>query len=618
MKGTAKPQGEIRLSQLVTTFGPGSMMDLPNHSVLIAGLDYWTPGGEAISEPRLSRKLATILDVPSIDLRTPPPATNDPTAPQRGIAGFQFPEWFIVQGSEDSDGEKHRSRLLVHRKALTKGKYIDRDKKRRTVVPVRFVRACRAGHIADIDWYEFVHNGPSECRLQGRQLFIDERGTTGDLQEIYIRCDCGKADRSLAQAAVLSNKALGACDGPRPWLGAFHTKESCGEPNRLLIRSASNAYFPQTMSVISLPDRDQAVRRAVDKMWDHLELVQNLDDLKHERRKSAVRDGLEGLTDEEVLAEIYSKHLGAPKTEKSVKVAELETLITAKDEIGEDRPDGVFFARNLPRRFWDAPWMRPIQRVVLVHRLREVVAQVGFTRFESVAPDLEGELDIGVKRASLAREVSWLPAFENRGEGVFLQFDREYLKNWMNQDAVGERAEELQRGFGEWRKEHSSSSHVAISLAYYMMHSFSHLLLTAVSLKCGYPASSIRERIYAIPEIGYGVLLYTGSSDAEGTLGGLVQVGRQIHEIVKSALELGTLCSNDPVCAQHEPASPHEHRFLHGSACHGCLLISETSCEQQNDFLDRSLVVRTVQGKGAELFSEAVTNEGITASVVAK
>jgi hypothetical protein len=136
--------------------------------------------------------------------------------------------------------------------------------------------------------------------------------------------------------------------------------------------------------------------------------------------------------------------------------------------------------------------------------------------------------------------VTWIPAFENRGEGIFLQVDRDYLKNWMNQDAVGDRAEELQRGFGEWRKEHSSSSREAISLACYMMHSFSHLLLTAVALKCGYPASSIRERIYAIPDIGYGVLLYTGSSDAEGTLGGLIQVGRRIHEVVRSALALGT------------------------------------------------------------------------------
>ena len=89
-----------------------------------------------------------------------------------------------------------------------------------------------------------------------------------------------------------------------------------------------------------------------------------------------------------------------------------------------------------------------------------------------------------------------------------------------------------------------------------------------------------------------------------------MQVGRRIHESVRNALELGALCSNDPVCAQHTPASDQEQRFLHGSACHGCLLISETSCEQQNDFLDRALVVRTVEDSGAEFFQEKILGEG--------
>jgi hypothetical protein len=137
-----------------------------------------------------------------------------------------------------------------------------------------------------------------------------------------------------------------------------------------------------------------------------------------------------------------------------------------------------------------------------------------------------------------------------------------------------------------------------------MLHSFAHLLITSVALECGYPASSVRERIYALPAIGYGVLVYTGSSDAEGTLGGLVEVGRRIADAIHSALELGRLCSNDPVCSQHVPESAHEHRFLQGAACHGCVLIAETSCEQQNELLDRALVVRTVQGPGAEFFTE--------------
>ncbi len=608
MKTNKKPHGEIRQSQLITTFGPGSMVDLPNHSVLVAGLEFWTAGGDIISEPRLSQKLAKVLNVPMVMLKTPPPADDDPTAPPRGITAFQFPEWFITQDLEKQEGGSTRSRLLVHRTSLTRGRYIDRDKKKRSVVPVRFVRACRAGHISDIDWYAFVHNGPSDCAKQARLLFVDERGTSGDLTEVFIRCEC-KAERSMAQAAILAKQALGLCDGKRPWLGPAYTKETCGEPNRLLIRSASNAYFPQTMSVISLPDRDETVRQAVDGVWSFLELVEDIDQLRYERKKATVKSALEGLSDEEVFADLQARRGGGIKAEKSVKVAELETLIAAKEELGEDRPEGIFFARSLPRKAWDRPWMAPVERIVLVHRLREVVAEVGFTRFESAAPDIEGELDIGVKRASLAREVSWLPAFENKGEGIFIQFKRKTIQDWLMSAPVQKRGISLAQGFLLWRDEHQGSKREFPNLPYLLLHSFSHLLITAVALSCGYPASSIRERIYAIPDVGYGLLLYTGTSDAEGTLGGLVQVGRRIHETVRGAIDLGMLCSNDPVCAQHDASGP-ERRFLHGAACHGCLLISETSCEQQNDFLDRALVVPTVQSLGSEFFKEMIETDG--------
>ena len=290
-------------------------------------------------------------------------------------------------------------------------------------------------------------------------------------------------------------------------------------------------------------------------------------------------------------------------------------VLASKDEVGEDRPEGIFHARALPSAVWDRPWMQPIEHVILVHRLREVVAQLGFTRFEAAAPDIEGELDIGVRRASLAREISWLPAFENRGEGIFLQFSGRAISDWLLSPEVEARSIKLAAGFAEWKKEHVGSNREFPGAAYLMLHSFSHLLITALALSCGYPASSIRERVYAIPRVGYGILLYTGTSDSEGTLGGLVQVGRRIHETVKSALEIGALCSNDPVCAQHDPGSRHERRFLHGAACHGCLLISETSCEQQNDFLDRALVVPTVQDVGGQFFSEITQGEG-SASVV--
>ena len=57
--------------------------------------------------------------------------------------------------------------------------------------------------------------------------------------------------------------------------------------------------------------------------------------------------------------------------------------------------------------------------------------------------------------------------------------------------------------------------------------------------------------------------------------------------------------------AQHDPVNPHEERFLHGAACHGCLLIAETSCERRNEMLDRALVVPTVTVPDAAFFADA-------------
>ena len=245
--------------------------------------------------------------------------------------------------------------------------------------------------------------------------------------------------------------------------------------------------------------------------------------------------------------------------------------------------------------------METVERVVLVHRLREVTAQVGFTRFESSAPDVEGELELGVRRAALARELRWLPAIENRGEGFFLSFRSDSIGKWLARAKVVERGKRLLDGFDCWKEDHKGTKREFFGLPYVMLHSLSHLLITAVSLECGYPASSIRERIYS-GSFGYGILLFTGSPDAEGTLGGLVEVGRKIERHLENALEMGRLCSNDPVCAQHDAADTNERRFLHGGACHGCLLIAETCCEQHNDFLDRALLVPTVDQQGAEFF----------------
>lgn len=618
-----KREGELRRSQVITTYGPGALVDLPDRSVIIGGLDFWTGGypGEPglqlqpISEDRLLAKLKAYLEVEKLQLY-PPPAEDDAAVPgqgrQAGIRVFEFPEWFIADW-QDVQETRYRSRPLVHRRRLVAGKFEAPDGKKRPAVAVRFVQGCENGHVSDLDWYGFAHywdRGEPACR---RQLWLEERGTSGELVDLYVRCDCGK-ERSVAQAQRMGTEALGFCKGPRPWLGE-HAGEKCEAntdgspfPNRLLLRSASNAYFSQVLRAISIPEPDTKVRMAVDALWSTVlssvssraNLEQLMLVMKLPLLTPLAEFGLDG-----VWQEMERRRGGSGATLKPLKVAEIETLLSSKTEIGEDAPTGAdFFARRVSHGNTGA--LKHIDRVVLVHRLREVVAQLGFTRFEAVAPDIDGELKLDLRRAEIAKDLRWLPAVENRGEGFFLAFKKEAIDSWLARKAVKARGEQLAGGFGAWAQQHQLKDSKFPGLPYYMLHSLSHLLITAVALECGYSATSIRERIYA-SDAGYGILLYTGGSDTQGTLGGLVEVGRRLGksgDALEAALDLGRLCAHDPVCAQHRPDNAQEERFLNGAACHGCLLIGEPSCEKRNELLDRRLVIPTVAGSGAEFFQD--------------
>ena len=50
------------------------------------------------------------------------------------------------------------------------------------------------------------------------------------------------------------------------------------------------------------------------------------------------------------------------------------------------------------------------------------------------------------------------------------------------------------------------------------------------------------------------------------------------------------------------PKDPED--FLHGAACHCCLMASETSCERANRFLDRRFLLN-LPGSGLGFFGDA-------------
>ena len=586
----SKAHGQLRQSQVITTYGPGALVDLPKHAAIMGGLDTWPGALDEIVEPRLTRVLGNLTGVPSPRLYAPPPAPSEPWAAARGIGAWRFPEWFVVQ--ETGGGERERSRRLTHRKSLEKGRFEGLE-----VVPTRFVRACPRGHVDDLPWIRFVHGNDDNCR---RQLWLDESGTTGDLTELSVRCECGKR-RSLHEATEIDQNSLGTCRGARPWLGA-HTEEDCNQPSRLLIRTATNAYFPQVFSVLSLPDTGGSAESAVLDVWEILQAVDSPETLDAFMRIPNVSERLDGFGRDEILQAIGAVR-GDAAGERNVKDVELDALLRAPEGYGDDVPiDPNFHARKLPDDAWKLSELSDgVAAVVQLHRLREVVALIGFTRLEAATRDIHGEYDTDVERAEIALEPTWFPAVENRGEGVFVQLRAGAVNEWRRRRAVQKRERDLADGFRAWAASRKVK-HPFPGAAYVLLHTLAHLLIQSLAMRCGYPATSIRERIY-VESDRYGLLLYTGTPDAEGTLGGLVQQGRFIEDHLADALRMAQLCSNDPICAQHAPGESLEQRWLHGAACHACALIAETSCEMRNDFLDRALVVPVLGVDDAAFFS---------------
>lgn len=599
----SRAHGQLRSSQIITTYGPGALIDLPRDSGIVGGLDWWPPVSYLveITEPRLSRKLELMTGVQTPRLYTPPPAPNHPQERNRGIRVWRFPEWFVVQedsGAQES-GRAVRSRRLVHRRQLDeRGRYEGRQ-----VVATRFVRACPKGHVDDIDWWGFVHRGNTSC-TRG-QLWLDERGTTGDLAELSIRCQgCGKT-RPLYEASEIELNALGTCTGRRPWLGS-HAHEDCKERSRLLVRTASNSYFPQVVSVLSLPDRGTAVERVVRELWEDLQIVSDPVGLAFMKQKPKVVEKLAPFGDSEILEAIQSIKSGGA-ADRPVKEVELDAILAAPEGFGDDPiVDQNFHVRRLPDHSWrHGGGLEPVQAVFQLHRLREVMALAGFSRFEAIMPDINGEYETDVERAQIQTEPKWFPAVENRGEGVFVELRASAVREWLARPGVKARLGDLESGHQRWAEERKSDRPFPGG-PYILLHTLSHLLLQALAMKAGYSASSIRERIYADFESErYGILLFTGSSDAEGTLGGLVAEARHMESHLKMALSTAALCSNDPICAQHVPDNSMERRYLHGAACHGCTLVAETSCEMRNEYLDRALVVPILGVEDAALFEGA-------------
>lgn len=614
-----------RLSQLISTFGPGAMIDLPTRSVVVGGLEQWDMRGNAfttIPEPRLTTRLELLLKkqlrldpAARLSLRTPPASADARDGIARGVAAPVFPTWFVceqVEVSTSGNDSMRRRRLVRWQDLDTKGRrrFVFDDGRKSDVTPIRFVCACDRGHLQDIEWRWVVH-GPVACQ---EPMWVEEKGTSADPADTSIVCGCG---RRLSLQDTFQPGRLGKCRGERPWL-LDRDPDGCTENLKLLTRTATNTYFPQVYTIISLPSEEDELTRLVEELAGDLTGVQSVQDVGQAKRfNPKVSASLGPFADAEIFDRLQRIRDGARvDASRSPKLSEFDTFASGRVEIGDNNPAAKLYAQTLPRAAWaDADAgidLTAIKNLVAVHRLREVSCLYGFTRFEAAATEADGgieDIQLTVRGAPISRDADWLPAIEQFGEGIFIHFDEAAINAWLQTEAAAQCHRKLLAGYGHWRKRFAGEAPQYPGTPYVLLHSVSHALMAEIALDCGYPASSLKERVYALSNSRAGadfdrcgVLIYTASAGAQGTLGGLVATAPRFAHILRSALERLRICSNDPICADHEPDDRSGDRATHGAACHGCLLIAETSCEVRNLFLDRSLLVRTMSEESAAFF----------------
>lgn len=612
-------------SQLLLTYGPGAMMDLPENAVVVAGLQDWDYKGSSwkpVEEERLvallKQQLGTKLSPNFAGLRHPPmfdEDRRDSNAP--GVAVRLFPCWFLVNEAPSTDpaadfpasasaSEKRRRMVEFSELDATNGgklSYTGSGAKL-GVNPIRFVGACTKGHLQDIDWRYLAHRGKDlSCR---KPLYWVERGVSSDPSDISVQCTCGA---SVSMADLYKPQFLGKCQCHSPWLSPRRdANEACNDDLRLLPRSATNTYFPQTVTVISLTKSNDKLRQTIAEnktMLDGIRALPNFIDVL--RAVPQLKEAFKEFSDDEIVQALANDDGSGVNPNEDPRIAEFDMMASGAPVIGSDNAGSFFCAETLPVAALNlqSPWNQFLEGVVRVHRLREVTCLYGFTRLEPPPTPAESELDeiqLAVNGADLARNVDWLPAIEQLGEGIFLHVAPAYLKKWLESEEITAKALTLRdRERRDALKFNRPPKHRGA--AYWALHSLSHAFMAELALECGYPLSSLKERVYSTGPAQadrFGILIYTSTAGGQGTLGGLSQMAERAGELLTRAMRRIALCSNDPICAEHSEGS--EEYPLQGAACHACLLVPETSCEARNTRLDRGLLIPTVLASGFPLF----------------
>lgn len=631
--------GSARPSSLLYTYGPGAIMDLPNFSVMPAGLNDWEPIWKkrghipTIVEPRLLSVVRLHLG-PQVDSLRPFPWQPKPMGmttegSDLGIPSRVFPQWLRCTGCNYlgpltrfhySNTQPFRSDLAQFTHKNCPGHGGKSNKKFGSpAVPAQYLLTCTNGHLDEFPYSLWVHRGKKCPKAELPELKMREPNVGRSVGSVIICSSCEQTRGMVeAQGAAGREKLPTKCRGRHPHLNAFD--KQCNAKPALIMMGASNLWFASVQSIIVMPRTEAEEKEAladrlragvgietITKFKDQIEVIKSLAEVANIE--------LTNLTDSEIESAIAEALAPSdPDEVRKEKLAEwdpVELLVPEWRYLQEPAafPQQQNSSGLMVTEMKRSADLNPgISRVVAVNQMKKVNAVLGFTRLDEMnrVNDLVSRL---VKLTRNGRP-TWVPATEDRGEGIFLQLNLDAVQSW--EDSIiktplwelhrSAHRRNFERRFSETAKNIDPDLRLPAP-RYWLLHTFSHVLIREMAMSSGYGAASLTERIYGWVEspqraAAAGLLICTTASDSEGTLGGLVALSEpeRLRGLIVSALRRAARCSSDPVCATRTPSDPED--FLHGAACHCCSFASETSCEKANRFLDRRFLLNLPTATG--------------------
>lgn len=614
----SKYQYTVRFSQALSPYGAGAMVDFKDQTLMAAAPEYWRQYNEIHDE-----RLESLLNVEKFHL----PVDVDNVS---GLPFVRFPKWYfcprckVFKPIEEWEKDFIPSKKSKQQEMITP-KCMECHIQ---LIPAGIVVVCENGHIDDFPWINWVHD-KSGIPCNKPLLKMKSTSSALGLEGLMVECVNCKAKATMKGAfndgvfKTMQEKYQRRykCTGNIPWKGA---KEECDLYPKSAQRGALNIYFPKIVSSLVIPPYSNEINDLVRSSKGYEKLLGLLNDEEYvafKGREKIINSNIETIAKEihqnkEVVEIIINNFLSNKKTgeklsKEEYRLQEYNALIgNIPEECMSEKDFKIEVQKDIKSYGLDI-----ISKVTLVKKLREVRALVGFSRLtpsdqNSISGFDTDDLPKGFVPIK-EKETNWYPAYETRGEGIFIEIDNEKINEWIAScSEINQRIDLLNSRYNIRQKKFKNKER-AITPKYVLLHTLAHLLIKELSFQSGYDSAALTERIYCNVEQSAtnmsGILIYTASGDSEGTLGGLVRQGRydSLTRILKDAIRKAQWCSSDPVCID---SLGQGRDSLNLSACHACTLISETSCEEFNVLLDRALIVGTLENKKIGFFNSIFDN----------